>query len=155
MTDSRSVSLLSEILTGLLRSLPQYVAECWPWTHRGDADAYAVVKGIIDQEQRRAEEVAQAIVERGGLLIYPPFPDWTRLNFVALDYLLDHLVHFQETAVARFEAIRDQFAEGTEQRALAESVVEDAKKHLGQLQELAARHQYSQQVSVVTEQASN
>ena len=151
MSASSTVPLLRAILTGLLRSMPQYVAECSPWTHRGDADADGVIQGIIDDQQRRAAQVAEAIVERGGLLAYPAFPDWTRLNYAALDYLLEQLVAYQSAAAARFEALRDQLPKGGKERALADSVAADAQRHLSRLRELAAKHQYSQQVSVVTE----
>lgn len=155
MSDQRTASLLSEMLSGLVRSMPQYVAECWPWTHRDDADAHAVIKQIIDEEQQRAQAVAQAILAGGGTISYPSFPDWTRLNFVALDYLLDRMVQHQEAATVRFQALCDQLPQGTEARALAESVVEDSKKHLEQIRGLAKKHPYPQQGPVVIETISN
>ena len=61
------VAILQRIFHRQCRSFGQYLAECWPWTHRVDREAQDLVRSIITDERRWAERLAELITERGGV----------------------------------------------------------------------------------------
>ena len=65
--------------------------------------------------------------------------EFTDLNLLSLDYLLTELVRWQKADVQAIEQLAAELAEGSEDRALAEEVLGNARGHLQSLEELLNR----------------
>jgi len=137
-------SLLNQLLTEQYRSLPQYVAACWPWTHRGDEEASAALEKIIKNQQEHCRRIAELILRRGGIVEPGPYAaDYTNHNYLALDFLLEALIRDRKQAITRIEQFRQQCLRDQEALALVDSILRDEQNHLKELQSLSARQHAS------------
>lgn len=140
MSKPVSPNLLNRILHEQYRSLPQYLAESWPWVHRGDEAARATLQGIIQKQQEHCRAIVDLIGRRGGSIDPGAFPtDYTDLNYLALDFVLESLVSDRQAAIARLEDYCRQCSEDPEALALVDAILQDERDHLNQLQSARAR----------------
>jgi hypothetical protein len=134
------LKILGRLFQRLYRSLPMYLAEAIPWTHPGDQQAQRVLAGIVTDTRAYCQRIAERILHLRGRLDLGEFPmEFTDLNLLSLDYLLTELVRWQKADVRSFEQFVAELAEGSEDRALAEEVLGNARGHLESLEELLKR----------------
>ncbi|MFW6125128.1 MAG: ferritin-like domain-containing protein [Pirellulales bacterium] len=139
MNDRAQPALLNELLNRQYRSLPHYVAECWPWTHRGNAEARAALERIIQKQDEHCAAIADLITRRGGLPMVEGYPSqFVDRNFLALDYVLEELVAYQNEAVQRLEQMRQQCAGDAEAADLVQRILSDEREHSAALQRVAS-----------------
>ncbi|MGE0607580.1 MAG: hypothetical protein AB7O62_10845 [Pirellulales bacterium] len=138
MNAAHSIAVLNRLLARLCRSLPQYLADGFPWHRPGDQRGPEVLQQIIADQQAMAGRVAEAVLDRRGAPDSGEFPmDFTDTQFLSLDFLVRELIHYQQQDVAAIarcasELIRDRAA-----RELAEEALGQARAHLEALEELA------------------
>jgi len=132
--------ILVRLFQRLYRSLPMYLAEAVPWTHSGDQQAQRVLAGVVADARGYCQRIAERILQLRGRLDLGEFPmEFTDLNLLSLDYLLTELVRWQKADVRAIEQLAAELAEGSEDRALAEEVLGNARGHLQSLEELLKR----------------
>ncbi|MBI3464469.1 MAG: ferritin-like domain-containing protein [Planctomycetes bacterium] len=123
------------------RSLAQYLGECWPWTHRGDREAQELVRSIIADERRWAEQLAELIDQRGGVPVPGTYPaEFTNCNlhFLALDHLLGRLAEFIERGVPALERDLAATSDDPPARKLLAQMLERKRGQVTALRKLAA-----------------
>lgn len=87
-----TLPILDRLFRRECTSLAQYLGESWPWTHRDDAAAQELVRSIMADERRWAEQLASLIDERGGVARTGNYPtQFTDTHFLALDFMLRRL----------------------------------------------------------------
>ncbi len=130
---------LNRLLTVLYRSLPMYLTDAAPWTHRGDEKAVEVLHHIVEDQEQLATRIGQHIVDHYGPVELGDYPlDFPDTNDLAFDYLVGKLVACQKNDVDSIERYMGQLQGDFEARSLAEEALGSARGHLESLEELAA-----------------
>ncbi len=131
---------LNRLLTIIYRSLPMYLTQACPWTHRGDEKAVAALARIVDEQKQLATRVAEFILEHHGPIEMGEFPlDFPDTHDLSLDYLLTKLVICQKNDIAALERCAADLQKDRAATALAEEALGAAKGNLETLEELAKK----------------
>ena len=123
------------------RSLAQYLGQCWPWTHRGDREAQELVRSVIADEHRWAQQLAELIDQRGGVPVPGTYPsEFTNCNlhFLALDHLLGRLAEFIERGVPALEQDLAATSDDPHLRELMKQMLDRKRGQAAALRKLAA-----------------
>ena len=59
-----SVDLLNQLLVIHYRSLPMYLLDASPWTHRGDEKASEALNDIVTDQRQTCQRIADAVIQR-------------------------------------------------------------------------------------------
>jgi hypothetical protein len=138
---SNQLLILERIFHRECRSLAQYLAESWLWTHGDDREAEDLVRSVLADERRWAERLAELIYERGGLPRPGSYPtDFTNsnLHFLSLDSMLRRLADAVAGSVAALQRELSFLAGDTTLRPLVEQMIERKGGQVTALEKLAA-----------------
>lgn len=135
MASPRNTDVLNRLLATLHRSLPQYLQDSHYWTRRGDERAEAVVRHLVEDQRALSARLAELILERVGQIAPSSFPmEFTDLNLLSLDYLLQELIRHQRLDVETIEECVADLRGDRPARELAEEVLGNARGHLENLE---------------------
>ena len=135
MASSRNTDVLNRLLATLHRSLSEYLQGSHYWTHRGDARAEAVVRHLVEDQRALAARIADLIFQRHGQIAPSSFPmEFTDLNLLSLDYLLQELIRHQRLDIETVEECVAALRGDREARDVAEEVLGNARGHLENLE---------------------
>jgi plasmid stabilization system protein ParE len=135
MASPRNTDVLNRLLATLHRSLPQYLQDSHYWTRRGDERAEAVVRHLVEDQRALSARIAELILERLGQIAPSSFPmEFTDLNLLSLDYLLQELVRHQRLDIETIEDCVADLRGDRPARDLAEEVLGNARGHLENLE---------------------
>ncbi|GIW78517.1 MAG: hypothetical protein KatS3mg105_0324 [Gemmatales bacterium] len=143
--DSSTRQLLQDVFRRESRSFMQYVRDAFPWVPEEERDALDAIDQMSKEEEEAVVELGRFLVRHRVPLPYiGTFPmSFTSFNFVSLDHLLRVLVEHQQRELNQVE--RDLTCISTSAyRAPVERIVEIKKRHLQELEELAAKHKVHQ-----------
>jgi hypothetical protein len=134
-----STELLNELLVHHYRSLPMFLTEASPWTHRGDEKATDVVMDIVADQKATCQRLAALVEQRGGVVDVGEYPmDFLELHFLSLDYMLQLLVQHQRNEVAWIQRCSERLWNDPPAQAVAKEALGAARGHLQSLEELTA-----------------
>lgn len=137
MNDRQVTDILNRLLAIHTSSFPTYLVCTGPWTHRGDEAASETLSQIVADEQNTADRVVQMITDLGGSVASSTYPMlFTDLHDLALEFLLQRLVEYQQQDIVSIESCAADLADAPLARALAEEALGAAKGHLESLEEL-------------------
>ena len=112
MRQIESSQRLMQLLLHHYRSLPIFLTEAVPWTHRGDERATSVLLDIVAGQRDLSNRIAAELEQRGWPLDMGEYPmEFLDLHFLSLDFLLQRLVENQQRevdAIARLSAEVDE-----------------------------------------------
>jgi hypothetical protein len=137
---SNQLLILERIFHRECRSLTQYLAESWLWTHSADREAEELVRSILADERRWAERLADLIYERGGLPrpgVYPLDFTNSNLHFLSLDSVLQRLADAVAGSVAVLRDELNSVAGDPTMRPLVEQMIERKGGQVDALRKLA------------------
>ena len=122
MSEQQQNERLNEVLVRILRGLLQYTGECWPWSSAANGDEHVAVMRLVDEQQEQIRELSELLNERGALIDFGTYPtEYTDLNYVSLDYMLDELIREQQALIADLkQAITDCASDPEGQELLTE-----------------------------------
>lgn len=138
MIDSRTQTLLQDILRRESRSVLMYVAEAYPWTTWTQTQTLTALQQLIAEEREAIGRFGRFLVRQRLPLPYlPPFPThFTTINFLALDFILLRSIEYERPSLAALE--RDVLVvKEPSARAEVEKLLALKRRHLPQLEELA------------------
>jgi predicted outer membrane protein len=137
MNQPETIAVLNRLHVLHGRSLPVYLADARPWTHRGNETAAETLAHVVADQKNMAERIGSLIIELGGAVDRGRFPmRFTDLHDLSLDYLLDQIVEHQRRIVAQIERGVERLARHPQARSLAEEALGMARGHLESLDEL-------------------
>lgn len=132
-----SIPILNRILATLNRSLAMYLADADPWTQAGDEQAAAALARIVEDQRRDVNRLAEAIIDSAAHVDPGQWPmEFTDLNFLSLEYLMQELIRHQREDVARIQRCTSLLASDRNARELAEEVLGSEQAHLESLEDL-------------------
>ncbi|NIL98080.1 MAG: hypothetical protein GTO53_09775 [Planctomycetales bacterium] len=135
-----SVDLLNQLLVIHYRSLPMYLVDASPWTHRGDEKATEALHDIVTDQRQVCQRIADSVIQRGGIVAMGDYPtEFTDMNFLSLDYLVKRLIELQQQAIEAIGGLADRLWNDPPAQSLAKESLGAAKAHLQALQELTAQ----------------
>ncbi|MGD9647811.1 MAG: ferritin-like domain-containing protein [Pirellulales bacterium] len=135
MPNTRNIDVLNHLLATLQRSLAEYLQSSRYWTHRGDERAEAIVLHLVEDQRAYMARLASLILERHGQIEPSSFPmEFTDLNLLSLDYLLQELVGHQRATIETIEECIDDLGADRPARELAEEILGNARGHLENLE---------------------
>ena len=135
MPSLQNIDVLNRLLATLRCSLPEYLQGSRYWTHRGDERAEAIVRHLVDDQRSYMGRLAELILGRHGQIEPSIFPmEFTDLNLLSLDYLLEELIEHQRANIEAIEACRDELAADRPARELAEEILGNSRGHLENLE---------------------
>jgi hypothetical protein len=139
--DARTEALLQEIVRRESRSFLQYIADSFPWTTSNEHAVLAKLQQLIAEECVVVAGLGRFLVRHHLAPPYlGPYPmEFTRSNFVALDFLLPRLVEEQRRAIVALEQDLSQLYDA-EARAAVQSILDTKRRHLQTLEGLTASH---------------
>ena len=137
MNDRQVIDILNRLLAVHTTSFPTYLVCTGPWTNRGDEAASETLSQIVADQQTTADRVVQMITDLGGSVASSSYPMlFTDLHDLALEFLLQRLVEYQQHDITSIEGCIADLADAPLSRALAEEALGAAKGHLESLEEL-------------------
>lgn len=139
MIDPSTQTHLQNILCRESPSVLMYVAEAYPWTNSTHTKALTELQQLIAAEREAIVRLGRFLVrERIPLPYLPSYPaHFTTINFLALDFILPRLIEHERQSIADLE--RDLAGvKAPAARAEVEKLLDLKRKHLPQLEELAA-----------------
>ncbi|MFO0912221.1 MAG: hypothetical protein U0795_04655 [Pirellulales bacterium] len=145
LTQSRnSTVLLIRHLNQLLqlhsRSLPVYLACAQPWRPAGQEQSAELLAAMADDHQRRTNEIADYILDLGGVVQLGEFPlDFADLHDLSHDYVWRVVASQLTDHVAQIEGLVGKLGTDPRGRALAEEALGAAKGHLQSVTELLSQ----------------
>lgn len=138
MTETKTNELLGQLLVHHYRSLPMFLTEAAPWTHRGDQNATDVLLDIVAGQREMSTRIAGELTRRGCSIDTGEYEmDFLDLHFLALDFLLQRLVELQQQEVTSIGEIATQLEDDPVAFGLAKEALGAAKGYLQSLEELA------------------
>lgn len=139
MTELIANHRVNDLLIHMGRSLLQYVGESWPWTGADEADEREVVERLVQEQRQSISRLVDMLSRRGHVVDYGSYPtEYTSLNFVALDYLLDRLYAEQQVLAEETDRMADMALAQVDPEAtkLLAGVRDEAARHLKELEQL-------------------
>jgi hypothetical protein len=129
--------ILNQLLVLHHRSLARYLSYASPTWLRGDDPARKTLETIAADQQERADQLGEMIVQEGGTVHFGGFPmHFTSYHDLSFDFLLDRLLEHHQRDVQRMQACVDQLNGFPTVRALAQEALGAARGHLELLEEL-------------------
>jgi hypothetical protein len=140
--DTTTQALLQEIVRRESRSVLMYVGDAFPWTTSRGEETLERLRRLVTAERGAIAALGQYLVRRH---LPPPYTasypsNFTTINFLALDYLLPRLVEHERRSLADLERDLPRIADA-EARAEVDKLAAVKRRHLAELQELAAAQQ--------------
>ena len=137
MRQIESSQRLMQLLLHHYRSLPIFLTEAVPWTHRGDEQATSVLLDIVAGQRDLSNRIAAELEQRGWPLDMGEYPmDFLDLHFLSLDFLLQRLVENQQREVDAIARLSAEVNEDPVAHDLAQEALGAAKGYLESLTEL-------------------
>lgn len=95
---------LNELLVDLHRSLIQYVLEAWLWSTPEAKELKGVVLSLAERQRQDAGKIATLLMNRHVVIDFGTYPsDFTRFNYVAVEFLYENLCLHQNTILQTLE----------------------------------------------------
>jgi bacterioferritin (cytochrome b1) len=139
MTDARAVELLNCLLRTLCRSVAAYARDARPWARPDQQELVRAIDDLADDQQHYARRVTDAILELGGAPEPDTFPlDYSAINDIAIDYLLQAVIEGQDRDLAQLEQCAIALAELPPLGDLAREILGNARGHAEILAKLLA-----------------
>lgn len=141
MDDARTVELLNRLMAVLYRSFPMYLRYASPWRSDSSEPVWNTVEHILIDQDALVARAAELVQELGGQVQTGEFPmEFTGMHDLALDFLLQRLIHYQRRDLERLQQLGQQAASSDIDRRARELIQEalgSARAHLEILEELA------------------
>ncbi len=100
MSNASTYAALNELLINVGRSLLQYVGESWPWADADKGEAHRKVQDLVQRQKRQIRQLVELLYEGEWTIDFGSYPtEYTDLHYVALDFLLDQMIHNQQALV--------------------------------------------------------
>lgn len=137
-THPESQPVLTRLLHREQYSLANYLLYAPPWVPPGREHAWEEVRRIAEAQRANAVRIGRLLVRRHGYAETGLFPvEFTRDNYVSLDYLVPRLVEHQQSLVADIERALGELGRDEEARRMVQTVLDGERKHLDALLALA------------------
>lgn len=138
MSNVQHNAVLADVVIDLSRCLLQYVGESWPWTD-GDEAEQQVIDNLVARQQQSVAKIADILLCRRKYIDFGAYPtEFTDLQYLALDHLLDQLVTTERALVDAIGQAVTAVSGDDEAQAALESALTVERENLGRLEELAA-----------------
>jgi hypothetical protein len=132
-------ALLQEVLRRESRSLLMYVGDAYPWTTSRGEETLASLRQTVRAEASAIAALGRFMARHGitpaPVGVYPTH--FTSYNFIALEYLLPHLIDAERVGIAALERDLPGLA-GPEAKAQVEQLLAAKRTHLRSLENLAS-----------------
>ncbi|MBY0523347.1 MAG: hypothetical protein K2R98_08105 [Gemmataceae bacterium] len=142
MMDRVNALVVKSLAVRMGRSLLQYASDAYPWSSADEGGALTEIERMIRAEQKATASLILWLQRHHLPLPYfGPYPEnFTRFNFVSLDYLLAILADHEQQAT---DATKRDLALLTDPEAigLVQKVLEMDEQHVEVLKKLAAQQQ--------------
>ena len=129
--------LLNQVLIVMGRSLLQYAPQAWPWVGNGSNGVRSAIDGLIADQTSRVQKLADLLDDRRWTIDFGTFPDYTNLHFLALDYVLPHLVDNEKTVVREIELALPRCIGDAEGAALLTEILNGERATLSKLESIS------------------
>ena len=140
MGEAKTSHLLMQLLVHQYRSLPIFLTEAVPWTHRGDENATRVLLDIVEGQRDLSTRIAAELQQRGCPIDTGEYAmDFLDLHFLSLDFLLQRLVEMQKNEIESIGWIAEQLDGDPAASVLAKEALGAAKGYLESLTELTSK----------------
>jgi hypothetical protein len=131
--------VLNDVLIALHRSLLQYTHEAWPWTTARSSATRDAIATIATEQHETVDRLTELLRDRGYPVSFSTYPDFSRFNYVSVEFLLKQLVKNQEQVAARCEAAARELADEPEDGGLVHTIAVAETDRLRRLRELVAK----------------
>lgn len=127
-------SLLNSLLVSLHRSLAQYVLDAWLWSTSDDGKLKGAILSLVERQREDVGKIADLLIKRRHPINFGNYPvEWTRVNYLAIEYLYSYLCDQQHLLVQQFEQAISKLNEDQDARVLVQEVLQSQKTGLNQL----------------------
>jgi hypothetical protein len=141
MSQRDTHQVMNRLLTVIHRSLPMYLTNASPWTHRGDEPALGALQRIVEDQKQLGHRIGQYILEHHDTIEMGEYPiEFLDVHDLSLDYLLTRLVDCQKADVTALEQCAAALQHDRHAAALAEEALGAARGYLETFSELAAQN---------------
>ncbi|MGQ9576426.1 MAG: hypothetical protein ACUVUC_14025 [Thermoguttaceae bacterium] len=130
MDPSAVIDALNRLFQVHYRSLPVYLHQARPWSPRGQDAALEVLATVAADQQRTAQQIAEAILREGGRVEPGQFPvRFAALHDLAADFLLCRAAELHQRDMEAIQQCAAELRRLPALRPLAEQVLQQARRH--------------------------
>ncbi len=141
MSQARTIEILNQLIALLYRSLPMYLRYASPWRSDRTEPVWRTVEYMLIDQEALVSRAAALVQELDGRVDTGEFPmEFTGMHDLALEFLLQRLIHYQRRDVERLAQLAQQAASGgidRRARDLVQEALGSARAHLEALEALA------------------
>ena len=125
---------LHAVLVGTSRGLLQYASECQLWSPPTARRRSALLRRLVSRQQESIRQLGELLAERQFTISWGVFPsEYTRFNYVALEFLWPRLADFQAQHVRMLEAVRADLEGGPLTTSVLDNVIQSERAILTEL----------------------
>ncbi len=140
MSQSDTIAALNDLLALHVRSFPMYLHDTGRSGDGRSEHVMEVFSQVAQDQAALAQRIAKAVAEYDGNLDNGEFPmEFTELNDLAIDYLLQRAIEYQLQMIAEIRSCVDRLRLAPAVSPLAEEALGLAKGHLESLQEVVGQ----------------
>jgi hypothetical protein len=145
-----NVAAVYDLLGREISSLLHYLADAWPWAGGKEREVITRIQALIRAERDAHQKLATALRRQRVVPPSPRFPmEYTTFHYVAMDFLLPRVIGQQQELLARLEDDIKRVADDADAKHLLEPVLALKRKHLVELERLAAEHSGAKSLATV------
>lgn len=133
-------ALLNAVANALYRSLLQYAEECWPWSGGlHGSNERAAVHALSRAQREHVGQMVELLDNRNWTVDFDNYPyDFTNLNYVGIDYLVQKLISDEERLLGLIEQTLPASHSDAEASELLRSAAAAQRESLQRLRQLRA-----------------
>ena len=141
MTDQRVLETLNDLLAAMQKSPHARLGETGVFVSAGGTEEHDVVRRILQEEKQYAAELADTLIELGGVPIAFGVPDFQagRLHYLDAPFLLKEVLSWKQPLLAKCEAALEQLSASAQAYQLVSRLAAAHRDHITLLRELIAR----------------
>lgn len=141
MSDQRVVDTLNELLGAIAKSPHAHLDEIGVFVSATGTEAYDVVRRILDEERQSAAELADMLIEVGGVPIVFRAPEVQagRLHYLDAPFLLKDMLHYKTRRLDECQRALECLSGAAQAYQLVSRTAALHREHLDLLRGLVAR----------------
>jgi len=133
-TNATANELLNELLIRLHRSLVQYVLDAWLWSTPEAVPLKGALLTLLERQREDVGLLANLLTQRRHAIDFGTYPmEFTRVNYLAVEFLFSKLCDHQHSLVKSFEQAVGNLDDDPQGKEIVQVIAKSQKKGLDQL----------------------
>jgi len=141
MTDQHVLEILNDLLAAMEKSPYARLGETGAFVSTVGTEEYDVVRRVLQEEKQYAAELADLLIELGGVPVAFGAPDFQAgcLHFLEAPFLLREVLRWKQPVLAKCESALEELCTSARAYLLVSKIAAAHRDHIVLLGEIIAR----------------